>query len=123
MLGHRADAPEAARVFMGDEPVGSRGAAFGQHALKVLEAAGDEVVHDADADARTQRLELRDRAGALEAGRRAIVEFAYIVERGRKRVLLDVADKPASFQRPDVRRRAVVLEVGGARVEFRACSP
>ena len=83
MLDDRADAPKTARVFVGDEPVGSRGAAFGQHALKVLEAAGDEVVHDANADPRAQRLELGHRARAFEAGRRAIVEFAHIVERGR----------------------------------------
>ena len=47
MLGHRADAPEAARVLVGDEPIGARGAALGQDAPQVLEPAGDEVVHDA----------------------------------------------------------------------------
>ena len=61
---------------------------------EVREAAGDEVVHDAEADAGAQRLELRHRARAFEIGRRAVVELAHVVERGRKRVLLDIADQP-----------------------------
>jgi hypothetical protein len=67
MLRHRADAPEAARVLVGDEPVGAAGAPLGQDAHEVLESAGDEVVDDPEADARAERLELGDRARAFEA--------------------------------------------------------
>ena len=60
MLGDRADAPKGARVLMRDQPVGAHGAPLGQHLHEVLEAAGDEMVRDAEADAGAQRLELRD---------------------------------------------------------------
>ena len=83
MLGERADAPKAPRVLMRDKPIGARRAPLRQHALQVLEPAGDEIVHDAKTDARAHRLELRDRGGAFKTGRRAGVEFAHIVERGR----------------------------------------
>jgi hypothetical protein len=47
MLGDRADTPQASRVFVRHQPIGPRGAALGQDADQVLEAAGDEIVHDA----------------------------------------------------------------------------
>src|SRR5271166_2027606 len=40
MLGDRADAAQPPRVLVGDEPVGAGGAAVGQNADEVLEAAG-----------------------------------------------------------------------------------
>ena len=47
MLGERADTAQAARILVGDEPIGAHGAPLGQHGHEIVEAAGDEVVHDA----------------------------------------------------------------------------
>src|SRR5580693_4382520 len=71
MLDDRADAAKTACVFMSDEPVSARRPALGQDAPQVFEPSGDEVVHDAQADARANGLELRDCVRAFEAGRRA----------------------------------------------------
>jgi hypothetical protein len=65
MFGDGADAPEAARVLVGDEPIAPLRAPFGQHGHEVLEAARDEVVDNAEADPGAQRLELGDCASSL----------------------------------------------------------
>lgn len=111
MIGDRADATQAARVLVRDQPIGAGCAPLGQHADEILEAAGDEVVDDANADAGAHGLELRHCARAFEAGRRAVKELAHVGERRRERVLLDVADEPVAFERRDVGRPAVSLEV------------
>ena len=66
MLGDGADAAETARVLVGDERIGPC-RARSEDACQILEPAGDEVVHDADADARAHRFELGHRVGAFEA--------------------------------------------------------
>ena len=62
-----------------------------QHGHEVVEAAGDEVVHDAQADDGAQGFEPRHRARAFEARRRAAEKLAHTVERGREGGLLDIA--------------------------------
>ena len=104
MFGDGADAAEPTRVLVGDEPIAALSAPFGQHGHEVLEAARDEVMDDAEADPGAQRLKLGDGAGGLEAGRRAAIEFAHVVERGRERMLLDIADQPDGVAAPRRRR-------------------
>ena len=129
MVRDRADPTEAARVFVGDEPVGPGRAPFGQHADQILEPAGDEVVDDPDPDPGAQRLELGHRARAFEAGRRASAhahgQFDVVGERdgqvaaGRRAHSLEIFGAPVGVvgDHQGARPQAALEETENLRIE------
>ena len=74
-------------------------------------------MRDAKPDAGAQRFELGDGADAFERRRRAVKKLPDIIERGGKRVFLDIADEPVRREVGGAARRFVGFQIGGAGVK------